>query len=867
MDGSRFVRRPINLVLLVSLILTLSFTVQAQGEVTISLAIPAYNEEVYEDAVEEFEALNPGIRVHIEDAEYGVPFFYAGDVDNYLNTVAEYVETADVLLVNSELAPEATRAGYFLDMSPLVNTDATLNPNDFYPALWDSYHWDGGIWGLPVAGDVVGIFYQQAVFDEAGLAYPNENWTVADFNVAAQALAQFDDDGEIVVPGFFNGGGGLNSFGMFLISMLGDDVVDDSVIPNIPDFSNPELQSLMLEWMAIADTGVMDFPQGGYTSNELPFVIGPSFFGIGFNNEAVSVAPFPGGGIGINPQGFAISAGTQNPELAYELIKFLVSSPIVTDSFFTEVPALRSLTEMESDDDDFLIGNEMSPELEAFIQRGLEEGISLNEARFSRYLSEAILPFGLADVNVQDDLSELEDLATERLAIADERAETVDFTVIPAPPPPQLASGEGMLSFQMTAFFNPLPNESEWQTFVDEFVANEPGIGFVEFDEGFPSDINVMINEVDCFYLPFTAMQLLDTTQLISLDPLMSADSTVDMNDFLPNAVSLVSENGLIWGFPITLQPLMLNYDAQMFADAGVPEPQNGWSIDEFELALQEIDALLGEDEFVFESREFGNIYLLSLIAAYGGLPVDTRTTPTTYNYTDPDNVEAIQQVLNLITDGYIAYNPLNSFGGSGTQQDIPMYAQSFTGSQFAFSSPFEDSYQYVTFPTGSQYSAMNFTVGAGYITGNSQNIEACYRFISEMASRPELFYSMPARQSLVNTPELAAAQSQDAVDFYSDLADLMLQPNTIILSSTSSTSQFVESYWLNRVFDQYVAGEIMDLAQALAEAEQFTLAFQECAVGIPAFEEGVDDPSAYFARFTDCAELIDPASAEFFDF
>jgi hypothetical protein len=44
----------------------------------------------------------------------------------------------------------------------------------------------------------------------------------------------------------------------------------------------------------------------------------------------------------------------------------------------------------------------------------------------------------------------------------------------------------------------------------------------------------------------------------------------------------------------------------------------------------------------------------MMLIAAYGGLPIDYRTTPATLNFTDPATISAIQQVLDLAKNGYI---------------------------------------------------------------------------------------------------------------------------------------------------------------------------------------------------------------------
>ena len=98
------------------------------------------------------------------------------EVETYLDSVEDYVRSADVVLVDSDtLLPEATRAGYLLDLYPLVNTDSTINSSEFYVPVWQSFQWDGGMWAIPVTMDAFMIFYDRAAFDEANLAYPAEN--------------------------------------------------------------------------------------------------------------------------------------------------------------------------------------------------------------------------------------------------------------------------------------------------------------------------------------------------------------------------------------------------------------------------------------------------------------------------------------------------------------------------------------------------------------------------------------------------------------------------------------------------------------------------------------------------------------------
>ncbi len=92
-----------------------------------------------------------------------------------------------------------------------------------------------------------------------------------------------------------------------------------------------------------------------------------------------------------------------------------------------------------------------------------------------------------------------------------------------------------------------------------------------------------------------------------------------------------------------------------IFQQAGVPLPEGTWTLDQFIDALRTLKDYLDKTPFV--SHNINGESLMMLIAAYGGLPIDYRTSPATFNFTDPATVDAIQQVLDLAKNGYIDYH------------------------------------------------------------------------------------------------------------------------------------------------------------------------------------------------------------------
>jgi ABC-type glycerol-3-phosphate transport system substrate-binding protein len=147
---------------------------QAQTPTTmLTLAVPSFSSVSVDDKLlADFVASHPGVGVSIVNRDAGIPRA-AGSIDKHLEEVQKYASSADVLYVDSyRLTVEGTRAGYFLDLAPLVAEDKTLNTADFYPAVWQAFQWDRGVWALPTATDPLILMYRPSAFDKAGLAYP-----------------------------------------------------------------------------------------------------------------------------------------------------------------------------------------------------------------------------------------------------------------------------------------------------------------------------------------------------------------------------------------------------------------------------------------------------------------------------------------------------------------------------------------------------------------------------------------------------------------------------------------------------------------------------------------------------------------------
>lgn len=114
---------------------------------------------------------------------------------------------------------------------------------------------------------------------------------------------------------------------------------------------------------------------------------------------------------------------------------------------------------------------------------------------------------------------------------------------------------------------------------------------------------------------------------LLPLDDLI-AGSDVDLSEFDAGALSALQQDGAQYALPFDTGPIVLFYNRDAFAAAGVAEPQPGWTTAEFDAAAAQLQAA-GQVAFATTVED---LYIeSSIFAATGGTMVtDDGTTDVT---------------------------------------------------------------------------------------------------------------------------------------------------------------------------------------------------------------------------------------------
>ncbi|MEP7286703.1 MAG: extracellular solute-binding protein [Chloroflexota bacterium] len=828
------------------------YTVAQSNPVSLTLAVDSgLKQTITEKMLGEFESANPGVTLTVVNVP---PVPDAADgIDAHFAALQKMANTADVVLVNQDsISPQASRAGYFLDLAPLAQNDASLKADDFYPAVWQSFQWDQGIWALPFDLDIGVLAYDPAAFDRAGIAYPSDKWTLDDFVAAVKAVTVKDSSGHVTAPGFANDG--RSSRVLLWRSLLGHNLVDDSTIPNQPQLDKPDVVALLDNWHQLNDAG--------YFGNDLR-ITAMSLLSI----RELSILPvkrsavlLPGSKGGLYVEGFAVSAATQHPDLAYALAKFLTfQGELAVNKAATS--ARKSLYNYQGQGS--RIG--VAADYQALYEQGLANGLSFADLRFMTYINNASFNIS-SSASVQSVLQTAEVQAVSDLKAADDKKGKLALNIveptIAAPPPGKIA-----LKFDVSSISDPLPTQDRWDRVLQDFAASDPQVGQVKLMVSQDTATQAAAN-ADCFYLPNNAVQEINTSSLVSLDPFLDADKSFDKADMLGNVMATVQKEGKTWALPLTIEPTVLRYDSTKFAQANLPDPANTWTIDAFADALKALKPDK-QSPTPFAARDDGT-YLLALIAGYGGLPIDYRTTPETIHFTDPATVNAIRQVLDLAKGGYIDYAAMGNLfvgGGDGPTDKTAIYPTRLHNqdrAEMGKKGPLNnDTYKITLFPRGTQYNVIAYDLGTAYISAHAQNPEACYRLISTLAQHPELFSEMPARHAQLTNSALNVITNPDTVALYDQIDTLLKSPNTLAIPTmnyaSGTVSMAILQNWLFEAFDGYVLNG-KDLQPALQDAEGYAKAYQGCVANLPALNIGDANTNLDNAKpYINCIATVDP--------
>ncbi len=732
----------------------------AQGLVTLRFACPRQNLSEFESLAAVFHKQNPTIAVEVVAIQDVID-----DLEDWQNFYPQLASGADAAYYLVDLSGALT--GLLRDLTPFVEADPDLAPEDFFPGMLGAFQALGGTWALPSQVQMRALYFDKQKFDDAGIAYPTLTWTRDDFLAAARGLTR-REGGEIAQYGFVDWPGSAEK--ALVLAHLTN-----------PLESNPPLTAPALveaaQWYAdlvrlyevmpapLPDKdGSYDWAQDLIDSGRAAMWTYPldTYALAAFRRDLdteVGVAPFPTDGeplVSANGYGYTMSAGTEHPQESWLWLRYLSYQRLrgPGDALAEWLPARRSVAE----------------------QSGFWDQFDAETAEVVRYGAEHLLPLfaaspkwlhaGLAMTDIFGGKPVEQALTEAQAALEGQVAQAAQATPIPvavASPEPQGQAGTVAIDFAPP----PGVDATAYRALASAFNQSQ-------------SDVQVHVvtpdqaRTADCFAEMRSVEDDSTRAELLDLQPLVDADPSLPLNDFYPSFLDSFRFQGDLWGIPTQAEVRLVFYNRALFDTAGVPYPMQGWTLDDFlsrAVALTQGDG--AEKQYGFLPLNGDASDLQVFVALQGASLWDEKGRP---RFDSPDVVDAVQWYADLA----VKHGVMPVFTDDLPQPDPAAQEarrELVRAGRVAMWTDFAGIDRSSTWPTDTKVGMAPLPVGAEavgeflyeglFIASDTPNASACWEWIKAVSRQSELVRALPARRSLLESTGFTDQVGRDAAEAY----------------------------------------------------------------------------------------------------
>ncbi|NLL79173.1 MAG: extracellular solute-binding protein [Clostridiales bacterium] len=243
----------------------------------------------------------------------------------------------DVFWMHSNQSQRYMENGLLLDLTDKIAASDKIDLNNYYEDIVGLYESEGKQYAIPKDIDTIALWYNKTMFDEAGVEYPNADWTWEDFYEAAKKLTKEDGSqwGYAI-----NTGNNQDSYYNMIYDYGGYVISEDKKTSGYDDPRTIEAmqfvermlrEGLCPDLQTISENGCDVLFQSG----KVAMITQGSWMVAGFrdneythDNCDVAVLPMGADGTRVsiyNGLGWAAAANGKNTEAAWSLIEYLGS--------------------------------------------------------------------------------------------------------------------------------------------------------------------------------------------------------------------------------------------------------------------------------------------------------------------------------------------------------------------------------------------------------------------------------------------------------------------------------------------------------------------------------------------------------------
>ena len=151
----------------------------------------------YEEIAKTFQAQNPSLKLELVP-----PLPGAGTYFDKLKTQVAGGQTVDVIGASPVWVPDVGANGIAKELNGFMARDKDFKIGEYAKGVVDGASWKGKLYMLALFGNFNVLYYNKALFDKAGIKYPDDSWTRDQVLDTARRLNQRTGNAESDVFGF-----------------------------------------------------------------------------------------------------------------------------------------------------------------------------------------------------------------------------------------------------------------------------------------------------------------------------------------------------------------------------------------------------------------------------------------------------------------------------------------------------------------------------------------------------------------------------------------------------------------------------------------------------------------------------------------
>ncbi len=287
--------------------------------------------EQFEALVQDFNSTHPDIGV---EPSYGGNLFTMRD--KLLTAIAGNA-APDVAQIDQFWSSELAETGAIVRMQDFIDADPDIQKDDILEKAWETATYNGEIWSMPFSLSNIALYYNKALFEQAGLDPEKPPATWEELVEAGKALTQ-DTDGDGTVdqwglwfPLKINRG---NVYYWFAFLWQAGGQIFDADFTRA-EFNGPAgVEALRLWDDLVHKHGIVPLapPEQGFEAGKIAMIFASTArlnrYLAALGSDKLGMAPMPGHrrrATGIGGANLAILSTAEDKQAAWEFVKWMTS--------------------------------------------------------------------------------------------------------------------------------------------------------------------------------------------------------------------------------------------------------------------------------------------------------------------------------------------------------------------------------------------------------------------------------------------------------------------------------------------------------------------------------------------------------------